>query len=153
VGQKILLVKDDTILCDMIREYLTDQGYHVVSCGTAEEALKNYVVGQYDAIVTDYHLPGLSGIDFIKEIRKLDQKIGIVVSSLEMKELIENQSDGLSIWEIVTDFSELSVLKKSVVEACEYSDISPETHEQIADAFASEIVHWKRMARAMNSLS
>jgi CheY-like chemotaxis protein len=151
VGHKILLVKDDTILRDLISEYLTDQGYRVTYFVSAEEALKKYVPEEYDAIVTDYNLPGLTGIEFIKEIRKRDQKIGVVVSSLEMKEIIENQSDGLSIWEIVTDFSELSLLKKSVEEACEYSNMSPEAEKQISDGFASEIVHWKHIAKTMGS--
>ena len=152
MSHKILLVKDGTILRDMLREYLTDQGYSVTAFETAEEALEAYKVGKYDAIVTDYNLPGLSGIDFIKEVRKHDQSIGVVVSSLEMKEIIENQSDGLSIWEIVTDFSELSLLKKAVEEACEYSNITPEDHQQISEALASEIVHWKRMVKTMSSL-
>ncbi len=66
----ILVVDDDQRLSDLLRRFLTENGYHVtVAADTVEAAasLKNFA---FDLMVLDVMMPGQDGISFTGDIRK-----------------------------------------------------------------------------------
>jgi len=66
----ILVVDDDGRLRDLLRRFLTDNGYHVSVAGDAEEAraaLKNFA---FDLMVLDVMMPGQDGVSFTGDIRE-----------------------------------------------------------------------------------
>lgn len=66
----ILVVDDDDRLRDLLRRFLTDNGYHVSVAADATEAeavLKNFAC---DLMVLDVMMPGRDGISFTSELRK-----------------------------------------------------------------------------------
>jgi DNA-binding response OmpR family regulator len=67
---KILLVDDDTFLLDMYAAKFTGSGHGVDAAKSVEEALEKLSTsGPYQAILLDMVLPGMTGIDFLNEIR------------------------------------------------------------------------------------
>jgi len=69
-GMKILLVDDDEWIRDSLSLYFEAEGCHLQALETAEEGI-NVLKGQtYDIIITDYKLPGLDGLEFLKRIQK-----------------------------------------------------------------------------------
>ncbi len=66
----ILIIDDDTELCELLSEYLEGQGYavHAVHHGVqgADEAL----AGDYVLVVLDVMLPGMDGFDVLRKIRE-----------------------------------------------------------------------------------
>lgn len=68
----ILVVEDAAVNAIMIRNILTHEGYGVRVAGTADDALDILREdGSVDLIVADIGLPGMDGIDFIREARGL----------------------------------------------------------------------------------
>lgn len=66
---KILLVEDETDLSGAIKEWLSDE-YHLVELASdGNEALSRLQSTQYDIILLDWMLPGLSGIELCKTYR------------------------------------------------------------------------------------
>jgi DNA-binding NtrC family response regulator len=49
--------------------------------GSAEEALPKALAGDFVAVVTDFRLPGMSGVQFVAEIRRNRQRVAAVVIS------------------------------------------------------------------------
>ena len=68
----ILLVDDSATILLSISNILAKAGYAVEKAANAEEGLKKFTGGtKVDLLITDLNMPGMNGIDFIKEVRKL----------------------------------------------------------------------------------
>ncbi len=65
---KILIVDDDRGLLLLVREYLTAHGYEVEPAHSATQA-RNYLKNSaYDAIISDFNMPGESGLDLLNHV-------------------------------------------------------------------------------------
>lgn len=68
----ILLVDDSATILLSISSILTKAGYAVEKAGNAAEGLKKFSgATKIDLLITDLNMPGMNGIEFIKEVRKL----------------------------------------------------------------------------------
>ena len=68
-GKKVLLVDDEDMLLEMIRDDLQRHGYEVVAADNGEAALHELHQKQFDAICCDVKMPGLSGRQVYDRIR------------------------------------------------------------------------------------
>lgn len=78
---RILIVEDETDLCDTIAEGLQIDGYAVDRCYDGEEAYELIDTEAYDLVVLDLNLPGMDGIDILTEIRKQNTALKILILS------------------------------------------------------------------------
>ena len=68
---RILYVDDENYLLDLSKSILEAKGEFVVDTLTsASEALKRYNLQQYDAIISDYQMPEMDGIAFLRAVRE-----------------------------------------------------------------------------------
>ena len=67
---RILVVDDDKNICELVRLYLKKDGYDVLVANDGHTALKAFRENKLSAIVLDIMLPGIDGIDVLKEIRR-----------------------------------------------------------------------------------
>lgn len=89
---KILVVEDDINLNDSIKIFLSKKGYDVYCSYSAKYALKELEKYQVDAIITDIMMPGMTGIEFIKDLR--NSGITVPVLIISAKDQIQDKSDG-----------------------------------------------------------
>ncbi|MCX6632419.1 MAG: sigma-54 dependent transcriptional regulator [Candidatus Solibacter sp.] len=66
---KVLVVEDDDSLRRVTQLHLEKLGFSTTATATAEEALRIMGKSPYDVLLTDLHLPGLSGIDLLKKVK------------------------------------------------------------------------------------
>ncbi len=66
---KILIVEDHPDLLEVLEIELKDDGYLVETCNDGEEALYKMMHWEYDAIILDVNLPGMSGVHLLKHFR------------------------------------------------------------------------------------
>ena len=68
----IMLVDDSATILLSISNILLKAGYGVEKAGNGNEALAKFKAGaKIDLLITDLNMPGMNGIDLIKEIRQL----------------------------------------------------------------------------------
>jgi CheY-like chemotaxis protein len=67
---KILLVDDDAFLRDMYATKFRELGHTIDAAQTAENAIQKLGEGEYDVVLMDMVMPGMGGIDLLKEIKK-----------------------------------------------------------------------------------
>ena len=81
MGRKIrvLLVDDDPLLRRLVTEQLALSGFAVASAASGEEALKSVAESDYDVVLLDINMPGLSGLDALREIRKVEDAPEVVM--------------------------------------------------------------------------
>jgi nitrogen regulation protein NR(I) len=76
---EILLVEDDSSLASALRHVLELAGYSVTSATTGEEGLQRANEERFDAILADFKLPGLNGLDLVKEIHAANRRVPILL--------------------------------------------------------------------------
>lgn len=78
---RILIVEDEMDLCDSIAEGLKIDGYAVDTCYDGEDASKLLCAEAYDLVVLDLNLPGMDGMEILKEVRMQNQNIKVLILS------------------------------------------------------------------------
>ena len=76
---KILVVDDEPSILKLLKEALTQWGYQVGCVGTGAEALEAIRTELYDVAITDIRMPEMSGLDLLREIKRHDESIEVVV--------------------------------------------------------------------------
>ena len=78
---RLLIVEDEKQICDTIAKSLYDAGYEVDTCYDGEEALECILAEDYDLIVLDLNLPGMDGMDILRELRQKNEETKVLILS------------------------------------------------------------------------
>jgi len=101
--KKILLVDDSTTILLSMGAILTKAGYETEKASSADEGLTKFKGGlKPDLLITDLNMPGMNGIDFIKEVRKLPNQrfmpILFLTTESQQSKRDEAKAAGASGW-------------------------------------------------------
>ena len=83
-GEEILrlfIVEDEKEICDTVAKSLYDAGYEVDTCYDGEEALAGILTENYDLVVLDLNLPGMDGMEILKELRQENEETKVLILS------------------------------------------------------------------------
>jgi CheY-like chemotaxis protein len=73
VSAKILLLEDNADISDLVTLLLRGDGFDVATFSAGETAIAAAPLFQPDLLVLDIHLPGLDGVDVLKQLRLMEQ--------------------------------------------------------------------------------
>jgi len=68
--KKILMVEDDESLRIVMKLFFESEGYYFMAVETAEKGLVELDLQEYDIIISDYMLPGINGLEFLRALHK-----------------------------------------------------------------------------------
>lgn len=85
----ILIVEDTPSEMELMSFYLRESGYSVISAVTAREGIEKAVEQRPDIIVTDVVMPGMSGFELCRSLKKhpATEKVPIVICSSKSQEI------------------------------------------------------------------
>src|SRR5690348_10289359 len=66
----LLVVDDDTRIRNLLKQYLTENGFRVSVAGNAEEARRHLVGLDFDLLILDVMMPGESGVELTRALRE-----------------------------------------------------------------------------------
>ncbi len=72
--KSVLVVDDNQDVRDLVVHFLDSEGFHVFSAADGEKALAILNANQIDLVLLDVMMPGLSGLNVLKEIRSGSNK-------------------------------------------------------------------------------
>jgi two-component system response regulator PilR (NtrC family) len=75
----IHVIDDEPIIREVLSQLLTSEGYEVELSSSGEEAIQKHSSQAYDVILLDLLMPGLDGIEVLKEIKKIDPQAVIII--------------------------------------------------------------------------
>jgi len=76
---KILFVDDEQPLLDVWVKFFTKRNFQVLTASSGEEGLKVIRREKPALVVLDIRMPGMSGIDVLKELRKKDKTTKVII--------------------------------------------------------------------------
>ena len=82
-GQRVLYVDDEASLVLLVERMLNRLGYLTTGCASAEAAIAAVRAAPqaFDLVVTDYNMPGHSGLDVAREVKRIRPDLAVVISS------------------------------------------------------------------------
>ena len=85
----ILIVEDSPSELELMSHYLQESGYEVITATGAKEGMEKAVAAQPDVIITDVVMPGMSGFELCRSLKKNPdtQKVPIVICSSKNQEI------------------------------------------------------------------
>ena len=76
----VLLVDDEPVILDVARAFLERHGeFAVTTILSAEEGLTLLNEQDFDAVVSDYEMPVMNGLDFLRAIREKEKEIPFII--------------------------------------------------------------------------
>jgi signal transduction histidine kinase len=102
-GQHILYIDDEESLVFLVTRMLGRHGFHIRGFTDQREALNALRVGAatLDLVVTDYNMPGMSGLDVAREVRKIRADLPVVVVSGFIDDTLRAQAEMAGVREII----------------------------------------------------
>lgn len=77
----ILIVEDDAVTGELLRDVISQEGFQVVQAGGGEEAVETFARLHPAAVLLDWVLPDLPGIEACRRLRTLDRLVPIIFLS------------------------------------------------------------------------
>ncbi len=75
---RILVVDDKELMRDSVAAALSRADYSVVSASSAKAAMEKLAERSFDTVITDLQMPEMSGLDLLREIRRLDEQLPVI---------------------------------------------------------------------------
>lgn len=72
--KKLLLVEDDSLMLEVLKELLSDSGVSVDTSVNGAEGFQKFSENNYDLIISDIQMPVLNGVEFLKKVRSKDSR-------------------------------------------------------------------------------
>jgi len=130
---RILVVDDDANLRESIHDNLDLEGYDVVEAGSGVEAMRAVVTNRFDVILMDFNLPDKTGIEVIREIRKVNTESEILMLTAHASLDTALKAIQESVYDFLVKPVEFDRLKSTIGKAVEKMRLSQENTRLIGD--------------------
>ena len=112
----ILVVDDDQNLAITLSHGLRKAmgtATSVVFCSSSPDAFEILATQRFDAVISDLHMPGMSGLELLKKIRQDHHETSLVLITAYGTDMLEDEMHRLGIGYITKPF-EMPILLKSI---------------------------------------
>ena len=90
---KILLIEDDEVAAEFVGSWLLDENYMLEHANRGDLGLEWALQSDFDLILLDWELPGMSGVEILKELRHQNKTMPIIM--LTGKDALADKTTGL----------------------------------------------------------
>ncbi len=77
--ERILVVDDEIHVCNVLKEFLSLKGFEVHTAFDGSTALSKVKEIRPHIVLLDIIMPGMGGLEVLKEIKKIDPKVGVIM--------------------------------------------------------------------------
>ena len=76
---RVLVAEDDDPVRELLVDFLAREGYQVTGVSDGLQAVAELEANSFDLVISDLFMPGLGGIDVLREARKIDPEYAVIV--------------------------------------------------------------------------
>jgi len=101
--QSILYLDDDEAIVFLVDRMLSRRGYQVTACTDAQDALAalKRPGASFDLVVSDYNMPGMSGLDFARAAHAIFPTLTVAITTGFISEELQAQASGAGVVDII----------------------------------------------------
>ncbi len=81
MGYKILVADDDNNVCDLLKLYLENEGYELITANDGAKAVSSFKIYEPDIVLLDIMMPRKDGWQVCREIREISSKPIIIITA------------------------------------------------------------------------
>jgi DNA-binding NtrC family response regulator len=144
----VLFVDDDVIVMQSLERGLMDETYNKYFVGTCNEALEIIQREKVHVLVTDMCMPEMSGLELLREARKVHPDIiCIALSGYEKDEEVKNAVDQREIFRVMKKPCKLNSasFEKTIRLALEQFDFDDNQEEGKLEQYTSKLKKWIKL--------
>jgi DNA-binding NtrC family response regulator len=152
---RILIVDDEKVQREILEGFLVKQGYEATAAEDGQNALERFTSGAFDLVLTDYRMPGLDGIQLLREVRRLQPEAIVVIMTAygTVGTAVSAMKEGA--YDYLTkpiDLDELLLLIQRVEREVILGQENRELKEQLREKFKVDFIvsASRRMEEALN---
>ena len=77
--KNILIIDDDTFICEILKKHLQNNKYNAEIAFNGKNALKAFKENQFDLVLCDFRLPDTSGLDLMQQLKSINQSVPVII--------------------------------------------------------------------------
>lgn len=78
-GERILVVEDEEGMREFLKILLAKEGYEVVACAEGSSAVGRFKDENFQVVITDIKMPGISGMEVLARIKEIDPSVPVII--------------------------------------------------------------------------
>jgi two-component system, NtrC family, response regulator AtoC len=106
-ARHILVADDDAAIRELLKAFLEDSDYTVSEAATGQEASDALKEGQYDLVLLDMRMPGMTGLDVLKQFREKQGELPVILMTAHGSPNVAIQASSLGAYGYITKPFEL----------------------------------------------
>ncbi len=99
---RILAVDDEIEICAFLKLYLTKKGYEVFTAHNGEDAVKIVKEERPHVVLLDIMMPGMNGIETLKQIKEADKEVGVIMITAVKDEETAKEALKIGAYDYIT---------------------------------------------------
>ncbi|HEX8651628.1 MAG TPA: sigma-54 dependent transcriptional regulator [Pyrinomonadaceae bacterium] len=116
---RVLVVDDDNLLRRLVTEQLSRSGFEAAAAASAQEALEALGATDYDVVLLDIQMPGMSGLDALRQIRQTEDAPEVIMLTADTSLSTGIEAMRLGAYDYLTKPSTLDEMEAVIYKADE----------------------------------
>ena len=123
---RILIVDDEELICRLLAQKLTSEGYSCVTAHSGREALSRFYKDTFSLIISDIKMPEMDGIELLKRVRSLNPKMMVIMVTAYPEIDLAVEAMRLGAYDFIIKPADLELILLSVRKALDKKRLEEE---------------------------
>ena len=121
--QRVLIVDDDERVLFVLSRALRalEDGYHIETARSAEEALQKAQARPYDILITDIVMPGMDGVELTETTKKLYPDMIVIWITAHGRYRFQSDGTRLNVYRCLEKPIKIAEIRQVVIDAAEHT--------------------------------
>jgi EAL domain-containing protein (putative c-di-GMP-specific phosphodiesterase class I)/CheY-like chemotaxis protein len=129
-AKTLLLVDDEQNIVSSLKRLLRRDGYHILTANSGAEGLAILAANKVDVIISDQRMPGMTGVDFLRNVKDLyPETVRMVLSGYtELNSVTDAINEG-AVFRFLTKPWDDEKLRTNIVDAFHYKELADDNRQ------------------------